>query len=66
MSSASSISPSPSQAQQALLGSQIQIAIQTKQLAAARQQGESVVTLLEGALNLAKQSGVGEGLDVQG
>jgi hypothetical protein len=66
MSSVSSISANPSQAQQAVLISQIQMAIQAKQLAAARQQGESVVTLLEGALNLAKQSGVGEGLDVRG
>jgi hypothetical protein len=41
------------------------MSVQAKTLAAARQQGAAVAELLEGALNLAKQPGTGEELDLQ-
>lgn len=59
---------SPSQAQQASLGFQVQIAVQAKQLSAQKQQGEAAIALLDSALQLAKGKtpGQGEQLDVTG
>lgn len=51
-------------AEQAALSSQIQYALYAKHLQVARQEGTAVMALLESALNLAKEAGLGDELDV--
>ena len=53
------------QAQQSALQSQIQMAVVAKQLNSQRQQGASIIALLDAAIQLSKEAGKGEGLDVQ-
>ncbi|MBI2479649.1 MAG: putative motility protein, partial [Planctomycetia bacterium] len=50
-------------AQQASLSSNISITVAAKQLDAYRQQGDAVVSLLEGAVQLSKESGKGGQID---
>ena len=50
-------------AQQASLYSNISIAIAAQQLDAYRQQGDAVVSLLEGAVQLSKETGKGSRID---
>ena len=51
------------QAQQASVQSQIQYAIYAKQLDAMREQASSLISLLEGSVELSKESGKGENFD---
>lgn len=50
-------------AQQASLNSNISIAVASKQLDAQRQQGDAVVSLLDGALQLSREIGKGGNVD---
>ncbi|MEO8497517.1 MAG: putative motility protein [Planctomycetota bacterium] len=50
-------------AQQASLASNISITVAAKQLDAYKQQGEAVVSLLDGAVQLSKEAGKGGEID---
>lgn len=50
-------------AQQAALASNISITVAAKQLDAYKQQGEAVVSLLDGAVQLSKEAGKGGQID---
>lgn len=50
-------------AQQASLSSDVSIAVAAKQLDAYRQQGDAVVSLLDGAVQLSKEAGKGTAID---
>jgi len=54
-----------SQAQQSAYQAQIEISVYQKQLDATRQLGESLVVLLEDAVQLSREAGKGEVLDAQ-
>lgn len=55
-----------SAAQSGAVSQQIQIAIASKQLSAAKEQGAAVNQLLESAAQIGKSLGSGASLDVQG
>ncbi len=50
-------------AQRSAYQTQVQISVLAKQLSAQKQFGESVVSLLEGAVQLSQESGKGESFD---
>ena len=58
-----SAADSVTQAQQGALRFQIDVALQKKQLDAAKQQGAAAVALLEAAVELSKAVGKGAGFD---
>ena len=54
---------SVTQAQQGAMRFQVEVAVQKKQLDAAKQQGAAAVALLEAAVELSKAVGKGAGFD---
>jgi hypothetical protein len=52
-------------AQQAALQAQIQMALASKQLSAAKQQGQALVELISAAANVGKAIGSGDTFDAQ-